>query len=197
MVEGLDPVSCGQHNRDRWRDALKEQHRNDQWRLAVDCDAEMIKQYDRCIGRMERAIVAYAKEHMSQDLWLLRSVPGIGDVLGMTILYETDTVERFPAPEDFSSYCRLVKGSVSSAGQIKGLKGGKLGNPYLKWALMEAVTIMKRHERVKKMSDKLEAKYGKQVGNAVLANRLARAIYSMLSRKQPFDLNRFVTWRSK
>jgi transposase len=197
MVEGLDPVSCGQHNRDRWRDALKEQHRNDQWRLAVDCDAEMIKQYDRCIGRMERAIVAYAKEHMSQDLWLLRSVPGIGDVLGMTILYETDTVERFPSPEDFSSYCRLVKGSVSSAGQIKGLKGGKLGNPYLKWALMEAVTIMKRHERVKKMADRLEAKYGKQVGNAVLANRLARAIYSMLSSKQPFDLERFVTRRSK
>jgi hypothetical protein len=62
---------------------------------------------------------------------------------------------------------------------------------------MEAVTIMKRHERVKKMADRLEAKYGKQVGNAVLANRLARAIYSMLSSKQPFDLDRFVTRRSK
>lgn len=125
------------------------------------------------------------------------SVTGIGDVLGMTILYETHTVERFASPANYSSYCRLVNGSVSSAGQIKGLKGGKLGNPYLKWALMEAATIMKRHDRVKKMADRLEAKYGKQVGNAILANRLARAIYTMLSRKQPFDLDRFVPRRSK
>lgn len=115
----------------------------------------------------------------------------------LTILYEIDTVERFATPEDFSSYSRLVKGSVASAGQIMGSKGGKLGNPYLKWALMEAVVIMKRNAKVKKMGDRLEAKYGKQVGNAILANRLARAIYSMLSRNHPFDLDRFVTRRSK
>ena len=197
MVEGLDPVECGQRSRDRWRDALKERHNNEHWRLSVDCDAHMIKEYDRCIGRIERAIMAYAKQHMNQDLCLLRSVPGIGDVLAMTILYELDTVERFATPEDFSSYSRLVKGSVASAGQIMGLKGGKLGNPYLKWALMEAVVIMKRNAKVQKMGDRLEAKYGKQVGNAILANRLARAIYSMLSRKHPFDLDRFVTRRSK
>lgn len=197
MVEGLDPVQCGQHNRDRWRDALIDRHENEQWKLAIECDAHMVKEYDRCIGKLDWAIKAYAKEHMSQELWLLLSVPGIGEVLATVILYEIDTVERFAAPEDFSSYSRLVKGSVASAGQIKGLKGGKLGNPYLKWALMEAVVLMKRHGRVKKMADRLEAKYGKQVGNAVLANRLARAIYSMLERKQPFDIERFVTRRSK
>ena len=197
MVEGLDPVQCGQHNRDRWRDALMDRHENEQWKLAIECDAHMVKEYDRCIGKLDWAIKAYAKEHMSQELWLLLSVPGIGEVLATVILYEIDTVERFAAPEDFSSYSRLVKGSVASAGQIKGLKGGKLGNPYLKWALMEAVVLMKRHGRVKKMADRLEAKYGKQVGNAVLANRLARAIYSMLERKQPLDIERFVTRRSK
>ena len=41
---------------------------------------------------------AYAKEHRSQDLWLLLSAPGIGDVLALTILYEIETVERFATP---------------------------------------------------------------------------------------------------
>ena len=46
--------------------------------------------------------------------------------------------------KDFLSYCRLVKGTVASAGKIKGLRGAKLGNPYLRWAFGEAAVIAKR-----------------------------------------------------
>ena len=45
--------------------------------------------------------------------------------------------------KDFVSYCRLVKGTVASAGRIKGLRGAKLGNPYLRWAFGEAAVIVK------------------------------------------------------
>ncbi len=62
---------------------------------------------------------------------LLTTVPGIGRVPAMTILFELDTVERFPTVKDFLSCARLVKGSVASAGKIKGLTGGKMGNEYL------------------------------------------------------------------
>ena len=35
--------------------------------------------------------------------------------------------------------------SVASAGKIKGLRGAKLGNAYLRWAFGEAAVLAKRH----------------------------------------------------
>jgi transposase len=109
----------------------------------------------------------------------------------MTILYEMDTVERFPTVKDFASYCRLVKGSVSSAGKLKGLRGGKLGNPYLRWAFGEAAVIAKRsHGLIKALALKLERRHGKYKANAILANKLARAVYYMLKNGTAFDLEK-------
>ena len=93
-------------------------------------------------------ITRQAEHHQSRDYALLQTVPGIGEVLAMTILYEIDTIERFPTVKDFLSYCRLVKGSVASAGKIKGLTGGKMGNAYLRWAFGEAAVIAKRNHRL-------------------------------------------------
>jgi transposase len=61
------------------------------------------------------------------------------------ILFELDAIERFPTVKDFLSYSRLVKGSVASAGKVKGLTGGKMGNAYLRWAFGEAAVLGKRH----------------------------------------------------
>jgi len=57
---------------------------------------------------------------------LLQSVPGIGETPRRTILYEIGET-AFPTVKDFLSYCRLVKGTVASAGKIKGLRGATLG----------------------------------------------------------------------
>ena len=40
---------------------------------------------------------------------------------------------------------------------------------------------------------KLEHKHGKAKALTVLAHKLARAVYYMLTREHAFDLNRFVT----
>ena len=128
-----------------------------------------------------------------KDFMLIQTVPGIGEALGLTILYGMDTAERFPSVKDFSSYCRLVKGSVASAGKIKGVRGGKLGNPYLRWAFGEAAVIAKRsHPLIHEYAKKLETKHGKFVANAILANKLARAMYYMLRQGTGFDVERMI-----
>jgi transposase len=63
------------------------------------------------------------KEVAGRDYTLLQTVPGIGQHLGATLLYELGDIQRFPTVKDFLSYCRLVKGTVASAGKIKGLRG--------------------------------------------------------------------------
>jgi len=123
------------------------------------------------------------------------TVPGIGEYLGLTILYEIGHIERFPTVKDFLSYCRLVKGTVASAGKIKGLRGAKLGNPYLRWAFGEAAVIAKRdHNVIKPLADRLEARLGgnKFKANTVLAIKLAGAVYFMLKGKTVFDADRLV-----
>jgi transposase len=105
-------------------------------------------------------------------------------------------IERFPTVKDFLSYCRLVKGTVASAGKIKGLRGAKLGNPYLRWAFGEAAVIAKRdHALIGPLAQRLEARLGgnKFKANTVLAIKLARAVYFMLKDKSVFDPERLIS----
>ena len=123
-------------------------------------------------------------------------MPGIGENLGLALLYEIGEFESFPTVKDFLSYCRLVKGTVASAGKIKGLRGAKLGNPYLRWAFGEAAVIAKRdHEMVGPLAQRLEAKMNgnKFKANTVVAIKLARAVYFMLKNKTVFDPERLVS----
>ena len=120
-------------------------------------------------------------------------VHGIGPVLAMTILYEIDTIDRFPTVKDFISYCRLVKGSVASAGKFKGLTGGKMGNAYLRWAFGESAVIAKRaHRLISPYADRLVSKHGTFKGNAILANQIARTVYYMLKTGQVFDAEQMI-----
>jgi hypothetical protein len=102
--------------------------------------------------------------------------------------------------KDFLSYCRLVKGTVASAGKIKGLRGAKLGNPYLRWAFGEAAVIAKRnHYVIAPLSQRLEALLhgNKFKSNTVVAIKLARAVYFMLKNKTVFDPERLLASMKK
>jgi transposase len=54
--------------------------------------------------------IAAAKQHNANAFHRLRSVPGIGKVLALTILYEIHDIARFDRVQEFASYARLVKG---------------------------------------------------------------------------------------
>jgi len=192
-AEGLVPARKKNHNRDLWEEQILKQYSNPLHKFAVSCDMDMIRSYDKQIIKLEAEIICQAKKTMGRDFTLLLSVPGIGHVLAMTILFEIDTITRFPAVKDFLSYSRLVKGSVASAGKVKGLTGGKMGNAYLRWAFGQAAVIAKRnHPLLTPYAEKLTCKHGKFKGNAILANKLARAIYFMLQSGTAFDAERVI-----
>ena len=80
------------------------------------------------------------------DLIALRSVPGIGIVLGLTIVLESGEIARFDAVGQYTSYCRLVPALRFSNGKKKGPGNRKCGNRYLAWAWMEAANFAIRFE---------------------------------------------------
>jgi Transposase IS116/IS110/IS902 family len=121
----------------------------------------------------------------------------MGQVLGLSILYEIQSIERFARVQDFLSYCRLVKPAKESAGKLLGHAGAKIGNAHLKWAFSEAaVCFLRRNKLAQALRQPLAAKHGKGKSLAIIAARLARAVYFMLKRRTPFDANRFFAHNS-
>ena len=77
--------------------------------------------------------------------YLLKTIPGVGKIIAMTLLYEIHDIKRFPSVGEFLSYARLVRGSHTSAGKNYGSPGKKMGNRYLKWAFSEIVGRKQGH----------------------------------------------------
>ncbi|MEW6555448.1 MAG: IS110 family transposase, partial [Actinomycetota bacterium] len=114
----------------------------------------------------------------------LMRIPGIGYVLALTIYYETGEAHRFPTARDYASYCRLVASTSKSAEKEKKGKGGKQGNPYLKWAFCQAAMGAARHDaHLAAFRDRHAARRGKNsilLANCILAHKLCLAAYKIL-----------------
>ena len=160
---------------------------------SVEVDLALIDFYDQLLRDVELTLVQTAKQHDAQTLYLLQSVPGIGKILRLVLLYEIHDITRFPRVQDFVSYCRLVKCAKESAGKRYGTAGTKIGNAYLKWAFSEAAVLFLRNNPAgQKYLARLEKKHGKGKALTVLAHKLARAVYYMLKREVVFDLATFL-----
>lgn len=152
-----------------------------------------ITYYDDLLRDLELYIVKTAKQHDANTLYLLQTVPGIGKILSLVLLYEIHRIERFPSVQDFASYCRLVKCSKESGGKRLGTSGTKIGNAHLKWAFGEAAALFLRNNpQGQKYLARLEKKHAKGKALSILAHKLARAVYYMLKRDVAFDMDSFL-----
>jgi transposase len=162
-------------------------------RQSVELDLAMLDVYDEAIRKLELFLCRRAKQHDGTAFHRLRTVPGIGKILAMTILYEIHDITRFERVQEFASYARLVQGTKESAGKRKGTGGAKMGNVHLKWAFSEAaVLFLAKCERGRALKARLDAKHGKAKALSILAHKIGRAVYFMLSRGTAFDQKRFL-----
>jgi transposase len=160
---------------------------------SVEVDLLLIDHHDKLIRDLELHIIQHVKAHDVQTYHRLRSVPGIGEILALVILYEVHDIHRFEQVGDFVSYCRLVKCAKESAGKHYGFSGKKIGNAHLKWAFSEAaVLFLQKNPQGQRSFAKLERKHGKGKALTVLAHKIARAVYYMLRRQTAFEVKRFL-----
>jgi len=161
-------------------------------RLSVEADLKTVGHYDQLLKQLETNLVRQATLHDPQACRLLRTIPGIGKILSLVLLYEIHTIDRFASVGDFLSYARLVTPKQTSDGKVTGHGGAKIGNVHLKWAFSEAVLWMLRNsDDAKAFLKRKEKKYGKARAMTMLARKIARAVYQMLKRKEPFDAVKF------
>jgi transposase len=159
----------------------------------IEVDLALITYDDELLRDLELSILTTAKQHDAHTLYLLPTVPGIGKILRLVLLYDIHDLDCFPRGQDFASYCRLVKCAKESAGKRLGTSGKKIGNAHLTWAFAEAaVLFLRNNPQGQKYLARLEKKHDKGKALTILAHKLARAVYDMLKRTIAFDMDVFL-----
>jgi transposase len=175
------------------RDGVEEHFPDPSVQKSIAVDLALIDQYDALVTDLELTIVREAKRHDADAFHRLRSVPGIGKILALTILYEIHDITRFDRVQELASYARLIKCTKESGGKKLGTGGAKMGNVHLKWAFSEAAVTFLRHNRDgQKLLARLEKKHGKGKALSILAHKIGRAVYYMLSRGTVFSMEKFL-----
>lgn len=154
----------------------------------VNADIYLMDGMEEAIKGLEAYIIRHAKGHDPRTYFRLQTVPGIGSILALVILYEVEDIGRFPTVQQFCSYARLVKCPKESAGKRYGFSGGRIGNAHLKWAFSEATALfMRESEQAKRYVARMARKHGKGKAMSILSHKLGRAVYTILRKKDSFD----------
>ncbi len=139
------------------------------------------------IRDIEKEVMKIAE--LSPDFIRLKTIPGIGKILGLTIMLEVGDIGRFHKVGDYSSYCRCVKSERISNGKKKGENNKKNGNKYLAWAYVEAANFAIRFSpEAQSFYQRKKAKRNGIVAIKALSNKIARASYYIMRDQVDYDV---------
>ena len=156
--------------------------------LAVQANRAVSQTLSQQIEALEKRL--QQRVILRPEYRLLKTVPGIGEVLATTIMLETGTISRFTRVGNFSSYCRCVDSLKESNGKRKGEGNTRNGNKYLAWAFVEAANFALRCcPQARSFYDRKKSRSNRILALKALAHKLARACYHMLQDQKPFDVH--------
>jgi transposase len=157
--------------------------------LALRSNLAVMRCLDEQVKELERVVLGRAQ--LKPAFEKLMTVVGIGKILGMTIMYETGTLERFRKVGQFASYARCVQSSRWTNGKKKAEGNRKNGNKYLDWAFVEAAHFAVRYsERARRFYERKKTKKNGAVATKAVAHKLARACYHVMRDQVPFEEER-------
>jgi transposase len=153
--------------------------RNDDLALAGRVSKESIDFLTQKIKSIEA--VVEKKIELKEPYDRLLTEPGIGKILGLTVMLETGPVSRFAKVGNYVSYCRKVSTKWISNEKKKGKGNKKSGNKYLAWAFSEAAEIARRYDdSARAYFNRKAQQTNRMVAHQALAHKLARAAYYIM-----------------
>jgi transposase len=131
---------------------------------------------------------------LTPAMQLLKSLPGVGDMLAIVIEREIGTISRFPSAAQFSSYCGTTPRVISSGGKTRYGRMRMESNQYLKWAFIEAANAISAHHaqrgwttrHVSKLYIRVRAKRGASVAIGAVARHLAESTFWIMTKNEPY-----------
>jgi transposase len=152
---------------------------NEDLALAGKVSKEAIDFMTRQIKAMETIIEN--RIHLRSPYDRLLSLPGVGNILALTIMLETGPIQRFEDAGNYVSYCRKVPTGRFSNEKKKGSGNRKSGNKYLAWAYSEASERARQfHPEARKYYDRKRQRTNAPIAHSALAHKLAKAAYYIM-----------------
>jgi len=131
----------------------------------------------------------YNKIKLKPEFIKLKTIPGVGLILGLTIMLETGNIERFKKVGNYTSYCRCATATGYSNDKKKCNNNRKNGNKYLSWAFVEAAHCMIRVcKPAEKFYQRKKSKVNGALASKALAAKLSKAVYYILKNQEDFDV---------
>lgn len=163
--------------------------KDEQVRFAAQSQFKVLRCIMEQIALLEKSILDQIRKDPVYNL--LKTIPGVGPILAMTILLETGEIKRFANVGNYSSYCRCVESKRISNEKKKGENNRKNGNAYLGWAFIEASNAAIRHyPKIKKCYQRKLNKTMRVVALKTIANKLSRATYFILRDGVKFEMKK-------
>jgi len=169
--------------------------------LSLGMYINIILQYKEHLSTLESEIDALAKE--VEEYNIIKSIPGIGEIIAATIISEIGEIDRFTDPKKLVAFAG-VDPSVFESGKFTATKNRitKRGSSRLRHALYMAVRcairdcrkqkttdeIIPRNKRMREFYDK-KREEGKPFKVAVIAcvNKLLHWIFALLKNRTTFQ----------
>ena len=122
----------------------------------------------------------------------ITTIPGIGKVIGATILGEIGDIKRFASPAKLVAYAGLdSKIEQSGSSQDFGSKMTKRGSPYLRTALFRAALVASNTDPVFKAFYQMKRSEGKHHLTCVgaVARKLCYTVHAILSKNCLYEIH--------
>lgn len=153
---------------------------------AVQAGLTVYQALQQQINSLEQIVLNEIK--LKDNYKILKTITGIGTILGLTIMLETGDIYRFKGAGNYASYCRTVDSKRTSNGKTKGKGNAKAGNKYLSWAFSEAAHFCVRYDPLaQRFYERKKAKTNGIIAIRAVARKLARASWMMLMHQEPYD----------
>ena len=165
------------------------------WRRSIAEALDVIELLDARIAPLDRELAPLARA--DARVVLLDTIPGVGDLLGLTLASEIGDVARFGSPRKLIGYAGLAPKISQSGHRSRTGALSKAGSRTLRWAAVEAAQHAWRPTNPwHALYADLARRAGKNPAKAAVARKLLIAAWHVVSRQQPFKARRPAPARS-
>lgn len=179
---------------EKWNAELKQviQELPPETQNCIQQELELLEALQEQITSMEERM--HERVPMTPTMQLLKTLPGVGDILSIVIASEIGSIERFSSAEQLASYAGTVPTVKASGGKVRYGYLPPQANHYLKWAFIEAANATAhfhnhpnwRQKHVTQLYERVRRRKEHSVAVGAVARHLAEATYWMLTKNEPY-----------
>jgi transposase len=119
---------------------------------------------------------------------LLQTIPGFGTTTAFLVAAEVGKVTRFPTAREFAGYFGMVPRLFQSGNHA--YYGGitKLGNPYVRWLLVQAAyRYYRMDQEARRFVARLSYRGGRRKATVALAREMSVIVYTVLKENRSYE----------